>query len=281
MWLFFTLLSALLWGAGQVFAKRGIQNITPLCNNLISVIVIVVTWIPFALIHGVQFNQIVGILPITFFVALLFLSFYYVLVHEKISLIGTVVGIYPVLTILLALFFLHENPNIYQKIAIVLTVIGTLLVGMPEKFKTLQQIKIGTWFWLALFVSACLGVGHFLIKVILTTTDLHTYIFTYAICWTVVILLSAIIDKKGRKLPIFTFKTYYPTLLGVAMVESGFLVFHLAASLGPISLVEPISSSYVALTVILAWIFLKERINRTQCIGITLVAIGVILVSIT
>jgi uncharacterized membrane protein len=96
---------------------------------------------------------------------------------------------------------------------------------------------------------------------------------------TVNLILLAI-DKKGRVLPKFSREKYLPTLVGVGMMELGFFIFHLALVDGYVSLVSPISGVYVAITAVLAWLILKEKISKFQFAGIALCAIGVILVGI-
>ncbi len=50
--------------------------------------------------------------------------------------------------------------------------------------------------------------------------------------------------------------------------------------IGPVSVVSVLASLYGAVTVLLAWIFLRERLERTQWLGIVLIFAGIICVSI-
>jgi drug/metabolite transporter (DMT)-like permease len=50
--------------------------------------------------------------------------------------------------------------------------------------------------------------------------------------------------------------------------------------IGPVSVVSVLASLYGAVTVLLAWIFLRERLERTQWLGIALIFAGIICVSI-
>lgn len=106
------------------------------------------------------------------------------------------------------------------------------------------------------------------------------YIFSYALAFITVVILSVFIDKTERVLPKFNFKTYMPTIVGVTMIEIGLVVYYLALSKGLASLVTPISSIYVAITVVLAHIFLTEKITKIQILGVLFSVAGIILIGI-
>lgn len=280
MWLFFTLLAASLWGAGQVFTKKGLQEISPLFNNILGAIVILLLTIPFALLNGVDFSLVAKLLPLTLVIAALLLCYYYVIAQGQVSLTGTVLALYPCITVVLSLFFLHEQPSLFQKLAIILILLGAVILAIGEDIQVLKKFKINTWFWWATGGGLSIGISDFLAKIAVNKGGIYTYIFTYGIAFLVVVLISFIFDKKGRQLPKFTARKFLPTIVGVTMVEAGLVSFYIAMASGLISVVAPLSSVYVAITAVLAWFFLKERINRFQMVGIVFSIIGVVLVSI-
>lgn len=110
MWLFFTLLAALLWGVGQVFIKKGLSHTTPLFNNLFGAVVILAVAIPFALVNGGNLSLVPQMLPLTLVIAALLICYYYILEKGQISLTGTVLASYPLFTVILSSFFLKEIP---------------------------------------------------------------------------------------------------------------------------------------------------------------------------
>lgn len=71
----------------------------------------------------------------------------------------------------------------------------------------------------------------------------------------------------------------YAVLMGV-FSALGSLAFFAALKNGKASLVGPIISLYPALTVVLALLVLKERVNRTQVAGLILAMASVIILSI-
>lgn len=64
------------------------------------------------------------------------------------------------------------------------------------------------------------------------------------------------------------------------MDTAAFVANNAGLHVGPVSVVSVLASLYGAVTVILSWIFLRERLERTQWLGIVLIFAGVILVSI-
>ena len=64
------------------------------------------------------------------------------------------------------------------------------------------------------------------------------------------------------------------------MDTAAFVANNAALHIGPVSVVSVLASLYGAVTVLLAWIFLRERLERTQWLGIILIFVGVICVSI-
>jgi len=68
-------------------------------------------------------------------------------------------------------------------------------------------------------------------------------------------------------------------LLGVIDV-SAFFAWYLGLRVGQVSLVTPIATSSPAVTVVLAHLFLKERVRPHQRIGILAIISGIVLLSV-
>lgn len=57
----------------------------------------------------------------------------------------------------------------------------------------------------------------------------------------------------------------------------GLLLFYRALALGPIAVVSPIGAAYVAVAVLLAVVFLGERLSAAQAIAIGVITLGIVL----
>ncbi len=70
-------------------------------------------------------------------------------------------------------------------------------------------------------------------------------------------------------------------LLAVGILDTAaFVANNAGLGTGQVSVVSVLASLYGAITVLLAWIFLRERLERSQWLGIVLIFIGIVLVSI-
>ena len=64
------------------------------------------------------------------------------------------------------------------------------------------------------------------------------------------------------------------------MDTAAFVANNAGLHIGPVSVVSVLASLYGAVTVLLAWIFLRERLERSQWLGIVLIFVGIVCVSI-
>lgn len=279
--IFLALVAATVWGVGQVFVKKGFEETTPLFNNLLGALVTLVIAIPFAMLSGANFSVSLKMLPFSLLIVSLLLCYYYIIAKGQVSLTGTVLASYPIITVILSLIFLHESPSIFQKLAIVFILLGTIVIASGENISVIKRFKIGDWFLWALIGALSIGISDFLAKVAINNSDTYSYILSYGIAFCILSPLSYLFDKKGRKFPKFNSKKFLPTFAGVIMIEIGMPIYYIAISQGLVSVITPLSSIYVAITAILAWIFLKEKINKIQFLGIIFSILGVILIGIS
>lgn len=59
----------------------------------------------------------------------------------------------------------------------------------------------------------------------------------------------------------------------------GLLAYYAAVSRGKVSVVGPVTSLFPLLTVVLAFIFLRERLNRVQICGVALSLVAIVIFS--
>ena len=70
-------------------------------------------------------------------------------------------------------------------------------------------------------------------------------------------------------------------LVAVGLMDtSAFVANNAGLRIGPVSVVSVLASLYGAVTVLLSWIFLRERLERSQWLGIVLIFSGIVCVSI-
>ena len=93
-----------------------------------------------------------------------------------------------------------------------------------------------------------------------------------------VLALAAIPAGQGLKLPS---GSVWWLLAAVGFLDTAaFVANNAGLHTGQVSVVSVLASLYGAVTVLLAWIFLREKLERSQWLGIILIFAGIILVSI-
>lgn len=275
-WLVWALLASLVWGVGQVVAKKGLNLFTPLAFNFLYVPFDFLISIPIALLLGADpsrvtlFDLLLTILTLTTYIL-----YSYVISMGELSLTGTIISSYPLSTMFFSVALLGERLTVTQFIFTLLIILGVVLIGFPEKLKGL---KVEGWFGLAIITALLIGFGDFLAKIVIGRIGVANYFLIYGVSYLPGLAISLVLDKKGRKLPKIPFKDWVSALIGASMVTGAGIFFFVALSKGPASLVAPVASSYTALTVILALIFLKEKLRKIQTFGILLVVLGIILI---
>jgi transporter family protein len=202
--------------------------------------------------------------------------FYYAISKGEIALTGSLWATYPVTTVLLSFLFLHEKISFFQIYGIFFALMGVFLISLPEKKIASLMTKNTSWIWWGSIGAVMSGAGDFLSKVATNSIGAYSQIFFLSLFFQILSVINFIFDKKGRKLPHFSFIKFFPTIIAAFFTVCGSLVFLLSLNIADASVVVPVSSVYPGITVLLAMIFLKEKISKKQLIGIFLIITSVI-----
>lgn len=280
-WLVFSLSAALFWGVGQVLAKKGFENISPLWNNIFANIIGLFIYLPVVFI-GSKFHIGMPSFPVLILIlitGIVYMTFFYAIEHGELALSGTLLATYPVFTIIESLIFLHEQINFFQCIGIIATIAGAIAIMLPIG-KLNAQIRDYTWIVWGLIGASMQGTGDFFSKVAVNAVGVYTQAFWLIILFQIASLLNFILDKKGRSLPRFSLHKFFPSIVGTGLVVCGTLSLFFAFQFGKASLVSPVTATYPALVVFLAVLFLKEKITKRQVLGILAVIVGIMFVGL-
>lgn len=277
-WLAYTLAAAVFWGVGNVLAKRGLAKVSPLWNNIISWGLALIIMVPFALVGGVNWERAGVIWPLTLMTAFAYSGFYYVISQGEISLTGTVYSVYPIMTILWSRLVLGETTLVTQKMGIILTILGAIFIAWPKQ--SLGKIKFEDWVWWGSLGAVIIGTADFVAKLAIEKSDVYTFMFIHELVFGLALISLWLVDKGGRRIPKMGSRAWFPTVGGAGLLQLGVLAFFLAFAAGPASLVAPVSSIYQAITVVLAMVWLKEKVSLRQLTGIALAIGGVLLLAV-
>lgn len=199
------------------------------------------------------------------------------LVYIKASLERIILFVYPTLVLLISMIFLKKPITKLQAYAIVITYLGIIITFSDELDSTGENVMLGgaLIFCSALtYASYLVGSGWLIPKFGATTFTSYAMIVS---CLAVMVhfYLFESVDLFHFQKEIYylgiamaILSTVIPSyLVSAAIKQLGASNFSIIGSLGPIS------------TILLANIFLDERITFTQIIGTIVVIIGVFIVS--
>lgn len=166
---------------------------------------------------------------------------------------------------------LQGLPKSNQILGFGVGLIAVWLVSRPET-GNLQRRDI------LLPLLAGLGFGAFLVLINRATTVSTIYPLVGARIGSIAML--ATIALLSRQPPIAPVHSWRIVALAGILDSGGNAFFTLAASIGRLDVAGVLSSLYPASTVFLAWLILRENLNRGQLIGVGLTLIAIVLISI-
>ena len=217
------------------------------------------------------------------------LSLYYSFEIGVMSIVGPVSSCYPVLTVVLS-FLSGERIGIMRGFGLGVTVMGVVLAStsFAENGKEASRLDVehhqhkahlsrgvgwaigaaigfGILFWLlGFYVVPAVGSG--------------ISVWVMRLTAIASLLLVAIPAGKDAQLP---HGLVWWIIAATGLLDTAAFVFNNAGlHVGPVSVVSVLASLYGAVTVVLSWIFLRERLEWSQWLGIVLIFAGILMVSL-
>jgi drug/metabolite transporter (DMT)-like permease len=220
------------------------------------------------------------------------LSLYYSFQIGVMSIVAPVSSAYPALTVALAIAS-GERITALRGAGLAVTLVGVILAATTFTPSAANPVKESTAKETAAKETAHLskGVGWALLAA-LGFGVLFWFLGFYVIpavgptisVWVIrltsfsVLAVAAIPARQSLKLPI---GSVWWQLAAVGFLDTtAFVANNAGLHTGQVSVVSVLASLYGAVTVLLAWIFLREKLERSQWLGIALIFTGIVLVSI-
>jgi len=257
-------------------------------------------WQPWAL------TAVAGLLNVT-----ASLSLYYSFEIGVMSIVGPVSSSYPALTVALSIAS-GERINVLRGIGIAVTLTGVILAAMsfapkptnsaeapnpPDKVNpadsadsagaadpakaanpsTTSRLSRGVG-WAVLAAAGFGFMFWFLGFHVIPLVGDAVSVWAMRLTALVSLAIFALPTRQSLRLP---HGRIWWQLAAVGVMDTAAYVANNAGlHIGPVSVVSVLASLYGAVTVLLAWVFLRERLERTQWLGIALIFAGIICVSI-
>jgi drug/metabolite transporter (DMT)-like permease len=209
------------------------------------------------------------------------LSLYYSFQIGVMSIVAPVSSSYPALTVALAILS-GEKITPLRGAGLAVTLVGVILAATsfapsasdPAKESARLAKGVG---WA---VVAAVGFGFlfwFLGFYVIPAVGSTISVWVIRLTSFSMLALAAAPARQSLKLP--SGSVWWMLAAVGVMDTAAFIANNAGLHTGQVSVVSVLASLYGAVTVVLAWIFLREKLERSQWFGIVLIFAGIVLVS--
>ena len=299
MWLFFTLATTLLWGAAELFYKKGSHEDAKYDHLRVCVLVGAVMGIHaiFTLLTSdISYDprNLIAYLPVSLcYILSMACSFFGIRFIEE-SLADPIENTAGAMCSLLCVIFLHESISPAIWVAIAIITVGIIGVSYTERSSEVNRTQrlgkklaviafampfcyaiidaLGSFldiFFLELETSPLVGINAENIELVANVS----YELTFAICG---IILFAFMKWKRVK---FELPKQTDKILAAVCETAGQLTYVYAMS-GNGAIAAPILSSVCVVSLLLSRIFLKEKLTKKQYLFIGIIIVGILLLAV-
>lgn len=167
---------------------------------------------------------------------------------------------------------LYEGlPKLHQTFGFVFALSAVWLIASDSKYTKIQKKDIYLPF------IAGIGFGLFFVSMDRVSEMSVLWSLTASRIASVGVVLLFIIVSGSFTMPP---RGVFPTILIAGIFDTGGNTFYtLASQVGRLDIASVTSSLYPAVTVLLAWMFLRERLAQKQWVGVFFALIAVVLIS--
>ena len=283
MWILYALGSAFFAGVTSILAKVGVKDVdSHVATAIRTIIVLIFSWI-MVFIIGSQ-STIVNIDGKTFLFLILsglstggsWLCYFKALQLGDVNKVVPIDKSSTILTMILAFIFLNEKITINMVIGMIGIAIGTYLM-IQKKEKAEKIVKGKAWLIYALLSALFASLTSILGKVGIENVEsnLGTAIRTIVVLVMAWIIVFA--TKKQRDIKKIDKRSLIFLILSGVATGASWLCYYKALQDGLASIVVPIDKLSILVTVLFAYIFLKEKLSKKSLLGLILIVVGTLL----
>ena len=283
MWVLFAFASAFFAGVTSILAKIGVKDVdSHVATAIRTIIVLIFSWI-MVFIIGSQ-STMVNIDGKTFLFLILsglstggsWLCYFKALQLGDVNKVVPIDKSSTILTMILAFIFLNEKITINMVIGMIGIAIGTYLM-IQKKEKSEKIVKRKAWLIYALLSALFASLTSILGKVGIENVEsnLGTAIRTIVVLVMAWIIVFA--TKKQRDIKKIDKRSLIFLILSGVATGASWLCYYKALQDGLASIVVPIDKLSILVTVLFAYIFLKEKLSKKSLLGLILIVVGTLL----
>lgn len=272
------------WGTADFLAAKSSRRIGyALTLFWMQIIGLTVAFIYF-LITVRSLDTIVGFLGILFAVGFFeligYLSLYKGLKEGAICVVSPIAASWAVVTVILSIIFFKEALQTNHITGITIIILGTILVS--TNIRELLAARRMNFFRGAkegLIAMTGFGLGNLLIVPPVKVLGWFLPALFMRLFGTVLLALFMLFKKKPFKTN--SQLTIMALLVPIGIIDmASFFSYNIGVLGSYTSIVAPIAAAFPLITIVLARIFLKEKIVLSQTLGIAMIIFGLILIAL-
>ncbi len=195
-----------------------------------------------------------------------------------VSIVAPIVSSYGVVTLMLAVLLSGEEPSRIAITGALVTVAGVVLVSAVSRNG--GTAGKAAWAGVPSALGAMLSFGIFLWAVDFVVPEVGVFWPVMVGKVTDVLLAIGLLVLRPRPFLRPSRELWWRIVVVSLLNSMGFLAFNMGVTVADAAIVAPLSSLASPITILLAWLFFRERLSRMQWLGVVTVLIGVVLVGL-
>ncbi|MED5019144.1 EamA family transporter [Paenibacillus chibensis] len=281
MWIAYAFGSALFAGITSILAKIGIRNVdSNLATALRTWVVLIFSWLMVFIVGSQNTMTDISGRSLLFLVLSGLTTGASWICYFRALQLGHVNKVVPVdkssnvLTMILAFIFLGERMTWIMVIGMVVIAVGTYMMIQKSKTEKAAAAEHKSWLLYACLSALFAALTSILGKIGIENVESNLGTAIRTIVVLIMAWLIVFMQKKQREMKRIDRKSWlYIALSGLATGLS-WLCFYKALQDGPASVVVPIDKLSVLITVLFAFLFLKEKLSVKSTVGLLLLTAG-------
>ena len=280
----FAITAMLSWGTADFFAKKAIDKVgyktSLLLNQLVAFLPLIILSILFFKLPPLSAELVLltvsaGILGIIAYVFL-----YRGFQKGNVSVVSPITASWSVITTILAVFIFQETLTSLQVVGIIIVFVGIFFAStnFAELERSIRQGR-SSGVTDGLISMVAWGITYTLLRPIaLSFGPIIALLFLRIIAITILFSYTKISKTKIS----FPSRLIFLIIVLAGLLDLlGFVAFNFGITTAFLSIVGPVAATYPAVTVVLAYFFLKEKIVGNQKVGVIAILAGLALISLT
>jgi len=198
-----------------------------------------------------------------------------------ISVVGSITAAYPIMVVFVAVLFLSESPGVVQLSGALIVTCSIIALSYVHGGRTVVSSYSARCLSLCVLSLLLYGLWAIFTKLALGGIPALLFLgmYTFVIPPTVLVYNRYKGIRVGKSIPSWSV-AFVIAIIASELGNMGFFLEIYAVDQGPASIVFPLVAASPVVVVLLAYMFLRERLSRAEIILVAAVLAGIVMVSV-